>query len=320
MLLILLKFGVSFSLIAFLLYRIGFGEIRASLVNTNGVWILAAIVLFTVSYLLGSLQWWRLLRAENVNIPYRQTLGFYFVGLFFNNFLVSQLGGDVFRMLDIRKTTENSAAAVSTVFLDRVFGLLIMSGMALVAAPFFLSRQHVDSRYSLFLLILGACWILLLFLLFSKRVARPLAWLFEKTVPDRICNRCREIYDNIYRFGRNRRVLLQIVLISIFVQSTRILTHYLLCRSLGVNLSPVYFFLFIPVVAILASLPVSIGGLGIREQSAVVLFGSVGMAAQDATVMEFLAYLIAIVTSIPGGLLFAMRRSSKKTSDKGGES
>lgn len=313
----MLKFVVSFGLIYFLFNRIGFEEIKQSLTDTEWTWFVGAALLFTLSYLLGSLQWWRLLRAENVILPYTKTLGFYFVGLFFNNFLVSQLGGDLFRMLDIRKSTENSAAAVSTVFLDRVFGLLIMSGMAIVATPFYFARQNIDERYSLFLIVLAFCWVLLLLFLFSKRVARPIAWLCEKTIPARLCFKAREIYQNIHSFGRNRPVLIQVLLISVFVQSARILTHYLLCRSLGVNLSPVYFFLFIPVIAIVASLPVSIGGLGIREQSAVILFGSVGMAAQDATVMEFLAYLIAICTSLPGGLLFVARRSSAVSDRKG---
>ncbi len=302
------KVAVSAGLIIFLVTRIGAGQILSSLEKTNLLWLFGAVLLFTASYWLGSVQWELLLKGEGIQLPFRKTLEYYYVGLFFNNFLPSQLGGDMFRMFDIRRMTADTAAAISTVFLDRVFGLLLMSGLAIFSSPFILVRHHLDSRFGIFILFLIAGWTLLLFFLFSKRAARPLAWLFEKIVSRRFHIRCRQIYEKIYLFGRKKKLLFSVLLLSLIVQTMRILTHYLLCRALGLSTPVVYFFLFIPVVAILASLPVSIGGLGIREQSAVFLFASAGMAGGDATVMEFLAYLVGILTSLPGGLIFALRR------------
>ncbi|NQT26534.1 flippase-like domain-containing protein [candidate division KSB1 bacterium] len=304
---LLLKIVISTGLIALLLKRIGPDYILSTLENANWIWITAALVLFTVSYFLGSLQWWTLLKAEGVRIPFRKTLQFYYVGLFFNNLFISNLGGDVFRMVDIRRYSEDGAAAVSTVFLDRVMGLLLMSGLAVLSSPFLLIHQSTDLKFLPFLFVLIAGWTIVLFTLFSKRFARPFIWLVTRITPEKLHLKGREIYNRIYSFGRQKSCFIRVFLISLCVQSARILTHYLLSRSLGLHVSPLYFFLFIPIVAIIASLPVSIGGLGLREQSAVILFGAVGMAASDATVMEFLAYLVAIVTSIPGGLLFIGR-------------
>jgi len=302
-----LKILISGGLLAWLLHRIGPDYILSSVEHANWIWVLAALVLFTSSYFLGSLQWWILLKAEGIQIPFYQTIRFYYVGLFFNNFFISNLGGDVFRMVDIRRYADNGASAVSTVFLDRVMGLLMMSGMAVLAAPFLYLHRTDNLQLLPFLLILIGAWTIILFTLFSKRFARPLVWLVTRITPERLHIKGREIYNKIYFFGRQRSCFIQVLVISLCVQSARILTHYLLGRSLGLHVSPLYFFLFIPVVAIMASLPVSIGGIGLREQSAVILFGTVGMAASDATVMEFLAYLVAIVTSIPGGLIFLAR-------------
>jgi uncharacterized protein (TIRG00374 family) len=304
----LFKITVSVGLIVFLVMRIGMDEILSSLGKTNPLWLLGAIILITASYWLGSVQWALLLKGEEIHLPYRMTLEYYYVGLFFNNFLPSQLGGDMFRMFDIRRTTSDTAAAISTVFLDRVFGLLLMSGLAIFSAPFIIVRHHLNSQFGVFILFLIAGWTLLLFFLFSKRAARPMAWVFEKIVSRRFHIRCRQIYEKIYLFGRKKKLLISVLMISLIVQAARILTHYLLCRALGLSTPVTYFFLFIPAVAILASLPVSIGGLGIREQTAVILFASAGMAGGDATVMEFLAYLVGILTSLPGGLIFALRR------------
>lgn len=307
-LLLILKITVSGGLIVLLLQRIGLDYILTSIEHVSWFWILCALGLFTASYFLGGLQWWTLLKAENVRIPYLRTLQFYYVGLFFNNFFISNLGGDVFRMVDIRRYSEDDAAAVSTVFLDRVMGLLIMSGLAVLSAPFLLIREAAGMELLPFLLALIGGWTLVLFTLFSRRFARPIVWLVARITPKRLHLKGREIYQKIHVFGRQRSCFIRVLLISLCVQSARILTHYLISLSLGLRLSPLTFFLFIPGVAIMASLPVSIGGLGLREQSAVLLFGTVGMAASDATVMEFLAYLVAIATSLPGALLFIGRK------------
>jgi uncharacterized protein (TIRG00374 family) len=304
---LLLKIAISAGLTALLLKRIGPDTILASLEHVRWIWIVSALGLFTASCFLGSLQWWMLLKAGGVRIAFRQTLHFYYVGLFFNNFFISNLGGDVFRMVDIQRYSNDGTAAVSTVFLDRVMGLLLMSGLAVLASPFLLIRQTADFKFFPLLSMLIAGWTLVLLALFSKRFVRPFVWLVTRITPEKLHLKGRAIYQQIYDFGRQRSFFIRVLLISLCVQSARIFTHYLLGRSLGLDVSPLYFFLFIPIVAIMASLPVSIGGLGMREQSAVILFGTVGMAAQDATVMAFLSYLVAIITSIPGGLLFIVR-------------
>ncbi len=101
------------------------------------------------------------------------------------------------------------------------------------------------------------------------------------------------------------------LLISFCVQFLRIIVHYLCALSIGITLGFNYFLILIPLVAIAASLPISIGGIGVREQSAEILFRAVGLAPGLATTMELLAFASGIVASIPGGLYFILTRESK---------
>jgi len=211
-------------------------------------------------------------------------------------------------MMDVRRYSKRGSGAVSTVFLDRLVGLFVLSGMAVLAAPWFMIREDIHSAVRLPIIVLIGGWVFMLFFLFSKRFVRPFAWLIQWTIPEGITAKAREIYEKIYHFGRRKNLLFRIVGISFFVQSARIMTHYLLGRSLGVTISPLYFFLIIPIVAIIANLPVSLGGIGLREQTGVVLFGGVGVIALQAFSMEFLAYLVAVVVSLPGGIVFMSRR------------
>lgn len=302
------KILVSGFLIVWILQKIGVQQFVDLISQTNPLWLVLALAVFTFSHVMGSFQWWILLRHQQVFIPIKTTVGFYFVGLFFNNFLISQLGGDVFRVADIHRYSKNDAAAVTTVFLDRLAGLFIMSTLAIFSAPWILFAGRLGPELNVVYSAILLGWVFIILLLFNYSFTRPVAKVIRRIVPEKIAFKTKEIYWKIHQFGRQPKLLMQVILISIVVQSCRILTHYLLARSLGVSVPVLYFFLFIPIIAIIASLPISLGGLGVREQTGVLLFATAGMAAGHAASMEFLAYIAAVLTSIPGGLVFAFRK------------
>jgi uncharacterized membrane protein YbhN (UPF0104 family) len=159
-------------------------------------------------------------------------------------------------------------------------------------------------------------WVFLLSFFFSKRFAKLFTWVVRPFIPAKMQIKMREVYRKIHAFGRQPSLLIRTVLISLLVQSARIMTHYLVALSFGIKVSPVYYFLFIPIIAIMATLPISIGGIGLREQTGVVLFTLVGMTAVQAVAVEFASYLVAIGTSIPGGFLFAARGMHRSVENK----
>src|SRR5262249_21903748 len=85
--LIALKILLSVALFAYVVAKVSPGDILATIRPANPRILLAAALLFLFSNLLGSWLWARLLRAQGVPIPYRKAASYYFVGLFFNNFL-----------------------------------------------------------------------------------------------------------------------------------------------------------------------------------------------------------------------------------------
>lgn len=303
----LIKIAISTLLMGILLRRFGLGKVadvmgQGRIMETG----LAVLVLFA-SHVLGSVQWWILLRNDGIDIPWRQCLSFYFVGLFFNNFLISQVGGDMFRMVDVKRYSSKGASAVSSVFVDRMLGLFVMSSMTVLTAPWLFFQESINRKFLIPIALLVAGWLFILFILFNKKAARPFARLLDR-LSGRLVSRGRDVYENIHRFGNRGKWLFWPVALSIVVQSLRILTHYFLGLAVGIHVSLIYYFMFIPVVAIMASLPVSLGGLGMREQSGVVLFGLTGVVAVQATAMELMAYIISVFTTIPGGIVFIFRK------------
>lgn len=306
-----LKVLVSGFLVWFLLNRIGIENIGRTIARANAAWLLGGVLLFAASHILGSAQWQMLLYAEGIFIPYRKCLSIYFVGSFFNNFLVGHIGGDVFRIYDVRRISKRGTAAVSAVFLDRFVGLLTMSGIAVASIPFAFSGKAFGSFLWICFAVLISGWCFSLLFLFRKPFARRFAWIIPFLLPRRIETKAREVYNRVHRFGEEKALLCRVVLLSTVVQAARIFTHYLLARALGIGIGPAVYFLVIPIVAMAASLPISLGGIGLREQTGALLLGAAGVAAAQAVSVEFLAYLTAIFTSLPGGAVFVLRKMGK---------
>jgi len=262
-----------------------------------------------LSNILGASQWYIILRARRVDITLLQAVSYYHVGLFFNNFLFGYVGGDAFRVYDINRKSGDMTSAMSTVILDRFVGFFMMTSMAMIAALFSI-QELTTTKTVYFIAIILAIWMLGFVFIFNQRYAEGFANFFRPLLPQMIRENLRKIYMAMNEFRHNKRSLVQIFFISLLVQSLRIIVHYWAARAVGVNISLLYFFIFIPIIAMLASLPISVGGIGVREQAGVSLFSSLHILADKVIAFEFLAYIIGVVATIPGGIIFALRKNS----------
>lgn len=305
------KILVSGGLLIWLLIRIGINQIFFQLSSANLWWISASIFAFVVSNFIGSFQWFLLLKSKDLKITFLQALNYYHVGLFFNNFLIGNVGGDAFRIYDVTRKTKDSTNAISTVFFDRFIGFFTLTFLAMIVSLIWLQQlASLNIVYTIAIILIG--WVLALLFLFNEAMAKRVSILMSLLLPQVVNNKLRELYFELNSFRHDKRLLFYIFLISIFVQILRVSTHILAARSVGVETSVFFFFIFIPIIAMAASLPISFGGIGVREQSGVSLFSKVGVAANSVVVFEFLAYIVGIISAIPGGVLFVLRKGEAK--------
>ena len=303
----ILKICVSVGLVIFLFWRIGIDRLKEALTNADPWYLVIAILVFTISNCLGALQWHLLLKGRGISLPLLKTLSFYIVALFMNNFLIGYIGGDTFRVYDASKASGNTAGALSAVFFDRIIGFTVLTSLAMCAV---LVWGKLTESFTTLLAVFAllACWIMALLFFFNKKFARAFVWLFDLILPNVLHSKLKKLYLNVNAYRAQRKLLIQVLALSAVIQFMRILVHYFAGHAVGVEVGIVYFIIFIPVVALAASLPISIGGIGVREQSAVLLFSQVAVTAPAIVAMEFLAYLVGVLATIPGGLIFVARR------------
>lgn len=312
----ILKIFISAGLIFFLFYKLGFNNVVTQITSVNLYWFLLSILIFTLSNILGSIQWYLLLKIKGINLSLSKIVSFYYVGLFFNNLLVGYIGGDAIRIYDVSKSTGNSSDTISAVFFDRFIGFAVLTTMALVAA---LYRINLFSSYAVLIaiIIIFSYWVILFILFFNEKIIKKLSWLIRLILPPKIKLKVKEIYLGINTFKHHKKALLKIIIISVVIQNLRILVHFTSAHSIGVKINIIYFIIFIPVIALLASLPISIGGIGVRESSGIALFSQIWNSHADIVAFEFLAFLIGIISTIPGGIIFMLRKEVNQPTTNG---
>lgn len=304
--LIALKMVLSIGLFSYVVAKVSPGDIWATVRRADPRLLLAAAGLFLLSSLIGSWLWARLLRAQGVPIPYRKAASYYFVGLFFNNFLPSNIGGDIARISDAAKHAKHVSPVFSATLMDRLIGVLAIGLVAVIASVAALDHVRLYAIYgaifTIFLIVLG------LFLsIFHRRLLEAFEWPFRAVGLHTVERAIARLMDDLHGFRSQGGALFQAFLASTLVQVSRILVHYIVGLALGVRLAAGYYFLFVPVLAALVSLPISLNGLGVREGAGVVLFQMAGLTREQSFTIPFLTYLISVLISLLGGLIFLSR-------------
>lgn len=314
-----IKIAISTGLMIFLLSKISIDEL-VRLVSTLDVRIfLLGIFCLFLSNLLGSYQWHQLLGASGVKLRFAQTFQFYFVGLFFNNFMPANIGGDAVKVYDVTKIGSSAYQVIAVTLLDRLLGIFSLCLLAVVATGY-LAWTNGEGPYGIYFVVFVACMIPALGFYFFK----PLGNLLRKIVtfirPLSLDTRISSVLDFLGEFKGRKPLVARLVGLSLVIQTLRVLTHVLIGLSLGITLNLTVlcqFFVFVPLLSLAMIPPITINGLGIREGLGIVLFANAGLSKADAFTMEFLTYVVSVLVSLVGFLFFVSRRQSAR--DRGGE-
>jgi len=273
--------------------------------NIDYKYLVFALSCIFLSYFSGCFQWKQLLAIQNIKMTYVNLLRFYFIGSFFNNFMPGNVGGDLKKIYDINQNSnETVGAAVSATFLDRLCGLYLLCAFALAVGFAFFWRDPNQKYFLLPSLLIFIGFSVAICMLFSRR----LGYLLFGKVFSFLGERALHLHGRFQAF-RTKRLFAQLFLLSMVTQSLRVLSHYFCALSIGVDIAISWYFYYIPLVAIVSALPISIGGFGPREFLAQSLFARVGVGSMEAVIMQLLAYLANLAVSLIGAADFLFKHN-----------
>jgi hypothetical protein len=314
----LLKLAVTAALYVAVVYTIDLAKIWARLQTARLEWVALGVLAYAGGQWLSAWRWWLLLRPVNLAVPYLRMVAFYFIGMFFNIFLPTIVGGDAVKAILLARETGAPARATMSVFMERnvgLFALLTIATAAAFVAPPVEVRGFNLLQLTLFVL---AGFIAANIVLANRPAYRLVDYLVAMTPLSRIRSRAASLYDAIvpYREARWRGVVLAATAQSFLFQGVVILVVFLNANALGLSVPVAALAVFVPLISLAGMLPISVNGLGIREALYLILFGRIGVPADAAVSMALLYFAVTLAASLPGGIVYALQRGPGSLTEK----
>lgn len=306
----LLQLLFSVAILVWLVWRTGPAEIIATITNLDTTWLAVALILFIANIIIRAYRWYIILHALNAAPPFRYLIYLYFVSFFYNNFLPSGFGGDVVKVLSLRNSYGGGIDAASSVFMDRLIGLIGTALLGLLALGWYglTDPTAVSAIPPLFIAITAAIgiivplgFILLRFIDPLTLISRLLPFLRRFTDHPKV----RHLVDTIRLYPLP--ILWRAFLATLPFAISLITIHYAIARALGIDLPFAVFSMFVPIISVVTLLPISFNGLGVREGTYRILYEPLGVVSASAIAMSLVLHLIRFTTGLIGGLLYAWR-------------
>ncbi len=291
-----LKIALSLALVAWLMTRVDLAQVGAVMADVDPVGLgLATLAIVALVGPLSAWRWMSVIQAQGGAMPLRRALSLVMTGWFVNQFVPTGLGGDALRAWGARQDGASWEAAIHGVLLDRLLALAAMVVIVVVGWPVLSPLLLAPgARVGVALLLAGCAAALALVALSDRlRLERLHATLARVTG---VAPACRALLLS----PRTPRAVLAAVLTHFSLG----FVVWLIARALGMNLPLLQVLMLMPLVLLIAMVPVSIAGWGVREGVMIVAFGLLGVPAARAFALSVLFGLSLLVAALPGGLLW----------------
>ena len=302
---VVLKTVVSVGFLALVLTRVDISQTWKQFQSLSLPFVAFALIYYTGCQWLSCLRWQVVLRSAGYLIPISSLLSSYFAGMFLNIFLPGSFGGDVYRIYRVARQTKDSEAALVSVFLERFTGLFALSALAILGLP---PAIKVVGRWDIILLFFGCVGALVggVILIISPRllmIAEP--WL-QKLHLQNLATRFAKIQILLRQFAQHRQALALSISLSFLLMLAIVYYHYLIAQQLKIPISYLELLVFIPIVAVITLLPISLGGLGVKEGLWVYLFSRIGLTGSQALLLSVTMTILSWLLSLPGGIVLLL--------------
>ncbi len=304
---VLVRTALGLALLAAVVWWLDPSEILASLATVRRGPLLVAFATQVLARLIWTYRWQTILRANQLERRFWDLFSVLHIGLFFNTFLPSSVGGDVVRgYYASRGGKEGTVVSYLSVIIERVLGLATFAAMAALAAAFAYANGStpLPDRLLLSVAALGTALVGGAALLFWWHgwvdVARRLP------VPERWIDDLRR---GLELFRRPETPKFAILGSSLALKLIAILLYVLCGRALGLELPATVYFLVVPAAAVAAMLPVTLNGLGIRESVMAGLLSAFGAPSATAGAMALLGLAVITSFALVGGLFYVFYRA-----------
>jgi uncharacterized protein (TIRG00374 family) len=318
---LVLRIAVTVSILGYLAFKVDWTSLVSQLARADYRWLLLACILFGVTYALAAVRWWYLLRVHAIELPLRLVAALTLVGQFFNTFMLGTVGGDIVKAVYVQKYVPHRRThATLSIVMDRVLGLFVLICGSLIAILLqlrpMLATPSMQQTVVGLLVVFGAMVVgaLLLAVLPFHRAPVMLRRLWQRLPHHRVAEL---IVSGFRQHGVARRQALASVAAAIVLTLVLILAAYCIAMAIQMQVTYGQLLVIVTVAICVISLPISIGGHGVREGIFALMFAafgvltvgeSTGAGKASAILFSLLFFALPLVWSLAGGVVYLVFR------------
>ena len=306
---LILKLIFSISILVFILTtQTSFKDIWAVLKGVNPYWLVLSFSLHGFGYFASAYRWQILARAQGDEVPLGFLIKSYMVGTFFNNFLPTRFGGDIVRIWDGSRYSKSLLKSSAIVLVERFTGIIVLFLFAVFASLFRLdmARQVPVVWIALLLGLFGLALVALFFLPFFGKF---LGAFPSKGFLDKLKKKIILLRETILHYRTQKGPFLRATFWAVLLQLNVILYYFLIGKALHLRIHFLDYFIFIPIVLLIQSIPITINGLGLREGSYIEIFRFYGIGPQTAVSFSLIADVaFVLILGLIGGIIYVSRK------------
>jgi len=304
-LLLLLRVLASALLMGLVIRRVDWAEFLATVRAADPFYLSLSLLLSPLLVLISAWKWQLLLNARSLSPGLATCFRLYLVGYFFNNFLPTNVGGDVVRGYILGRRQGRPAAVMASVFLERFTGISALVVMALVALPFGPDALY-DIKITLGVAAVVAAYLVLLWAVLDRR-----ALVLTRRVSHLpFMGKVVRLQEAIEAYRGHGGVLAACGGLSLLFYFGAAMNVMVSARAFGAHLSFTDAILVTPVILLISLLPFSLGGIGLSEWAYYFALGKYGISAETALSTALLMRLKNVLLGLLGGVGHAVTREA----------
>lgn len=303
---------IGLILLIFLIFEIGLDKIIDTILKISPIFIFIAILITIPRLLIKNYQWQKLLKIQKIKISYYKSLKIYLISYFYGCITPGYLGCLVNIPYLKEETKEPSGKLFINILFLSFFNSVSRLIVVIIGAVLLIDKLPDVLKYAAIFLIINV----LFFLYFIKRERgeRTLLFFIRILIPKKLKFYFINFVNSFYKdFPQLKKLIIPIILwIPLwFLYSSQI---YIIGLSIGIEIPFLFFILIYPITDLVSSIPISAGGLGIREAAAIFILGIFSVPAEKALVLSLAGYLLAdLLTGSYGILISATEAKYKDT-------
>lgn len=259
-----LKIIVSLVLIFCVFYKASMAELTETLKHVDFFFLCMAFAITPVLIFLSSWKWQILLSAQGIKVSLGKLVVLYLVGIFFNNIMPSNVGGDVIRAYKLGTYTHKKAESMASVFVERFTGLTALIFLALIA--FLVKGSFIsDDRLTIFIGIVVVGYVSAFILLLNQRVTTFTQKKIRVRILKKLMDKLQKVQSAIVDYKGKNLALGIAMILSFLFYIVAVVNVYVGCLAFGVHVPLEKLFIGVPIILLISMIPITVGGIGLSE-------------------------------------------------------